>query len=200
MLNKMLVIGYVGSDLKMRHLSGSNAVTSFSLATNRTYNSGQADRKQETEWFKIVTWNRLAEICNQYITKGKKIYVEGRLRSNEWVGQDGQNHLTNEIVASQVIFLDRGRSNKISRDAQQNETSQSSCYRNDFPHCVRDGKVSSFTGAEYYWDDFERDGSEDKEYFLSYEEIREIESVDYGYLEDEQLDSKFIDYYDRWPL
>ncbi|MCY4579396.1 MAG: single-stranded DNA-binding protein [Chloroflexi bacterium] len=107
MLNKMLVIGNVGRDPEMRYTPNGNAVTSFSLAVNRYYTPAGGERQEETEWFNVVAWNRLAETCNNYVTRGMKIYVEGRLRSNSWVGQDGQTRFRNEIIANTVQFLDR---------------------------------------------------------------------------------------------
>ena len=105
MLNKMLVIGNVGRDPEMRYTPNGNAVTSFSLAVNRRYTPQGGEMQEETEWFSVVAWNRLAETCNNYVTRGMKVYVEGRLRSNSWVGQDGQTRFRNEIVASTVTFL-----------------------------------------------------------------------------------------------
>ena len=107
MLNKMLVIGNVGTDPEMRYTPNGNAVTSFRLATGRSYTTSSGEQRDDTEWFRIVAWNRLAETCNSYVTKGMKVYVEGRLRSDSWVGQDGQTRFTNEIVANTVTFLNR---------------------------------------------------------------------------------------------
>ena len=107
MLNKMLVIGNVGRDPEMRYTPNGSAVTSFSLAVNRYYTPPGGERQEETEWFNVVAWNRLAETCNNYVTRGMKIYVEGRLRSNSWVGQDGQTRFRNEIIANTVQFLNR---------------------------------------------------------------------------------------------
>ena len=106
-LNKVMVIGNVGTDPEMRYTPNGNAVTSFRMATSRGYTSADGERHQETEWFTIVAWNQLAELCNQYLAKGRKAYVEGRLHSRSWVGQDGRDRFVNEIVANQVIFLDR---------------------------------------------------------------------------------------------
>lgn len=105
-LNKMLVIGNLGSDPEMRYTPNGNPVTSFSLATNRTYTASDGERREETEWFRIVAWNQLAERCNQYLTKGGRVYVEGRLKSSTWTGQDGQSRSRNEIIANVVLFLD----------------------------------------------------------------------------------------------
>lgn len=107
MYNKMTAIGNVGTDPEMRYTPSGNAVTSFRIATNRTYNTRDGERHVETEWFTVTAWSRLAETCNQFVVKGMKIYVEGRLRSSSWVANDGQNRFRNEIVAQEVKFLDR---------------------------------------------------------------------------------------------
>jgi single-strand DNA-binding protein len=107
-LNKILIIGNLGTDPEMRYTPNGNPVTSFNVATNRNYTTSQGEKREETEWFRVVTWNQLAEQCNQYLTKGRKVYVEGRLKSDTWTGNDGQVRFTNEISANQVVFLDRG--------------------------------------------------------------------------------------------
>ena len=106
-LNKIMVIGNVGTDPEMRYTPTGHPVTSFRLATTRTYTTADGERRQETEWFTVVAWNRLAEQCNQYLSKGRRTYVEGRFRSRSWTGQDGQTRWVNEIVADRVLFLDR---------------------------------------------------------------------------------------------
>lgn len=106
-LNKMLVIGNVGTDPEMRYTPNGNPVTSFRLATNRRYTTGEGEQREETEWFTISAWNRLAELCNQYVTKGMRIYVEGRLKSDSWTGNDGETRFRMEITANDVRFLDR---------------------------------------------------------------------------------------------
>ena len=105
MLNKMLLIGNVGRDPEMRYTPSGSAMTTFSVAVNRRYTPPNGEPQEETEWFRIVAWNRLAETCNNYVTRGMKVYVEGRLRSNTWVGQDGQTRFSNEIMANTVTFL-----------------------------------------------------------------------------------------------
>ena len=106
-LNKMLVIGNVGTDPELRYTPNGNPVTTFRLATSRSNNAPDGERKQETEWFTVVAWNALAAQCNQYLAKGRRAYVEGRLKSSTWQGEDGQSRFRNEIVASRIIFLDR---------------------------------------------------------------------------------------------
>ena len=106
-LNKVMIIGNLGSDPEMRFTPNGNPVTSFRVATNRMYTTAEGERREETEWFTVVAWNRLAEQCNQFLTKGRLVYVEGRLRTHTWESQDGQKHSRSEIVANRVIFLDR---------------------------------------------------------------------------------------------
>ncbi len=106
-LNKVMVIGNLGSEPEMRFTPNGNPVTSFRIATNWTYTTSDGERKQDTEWFSVVAWNRLAEQCNQFLTKGRLVYAEGRMRTRTWEGQDGQKHSRPEIIANRVIFLDR---------------------------------------------------------------------------------------------
>jgi len=106
-VNRIIIIGNLGSDPEMRFTPNGRPVTSFSVATNRRYTTSEGERREETEWFTVVTWARLAEQCNQYLTKGRLVYVEGRLRTHTWEGQDGQKRYRNEIIADRVSFLDR---------------------------------------------------------------------------------------------
>jgi single-strand DNA-binding protein len=91
----------------MRFTPNGKPVTSFSVATNWVYTTPEGEKKQETEWFSIVAWNRLAEQCNQFLAKGKLVYAEGRIHTRSWEGQDGQSHSKMEVIANRVIFLDR---------------------------------------------------------------------------------------------
>ena len=106
-INKMIAIGNLGSEPEMRFTPNGRQVTSFSLATNWRYTTAEGERREETEWFTVVCWGRLAEQCNQFLTKGRLVYVDGRLRLHTWEGQDGQKRYRNEIVADRVSFLDR---------------------------------------------------------------------------------------------
>jgi len=106
-LNKVMIIGNLGSEPEMRFTPNGNPVTSFRIATNRMYTTPDGERKQETEWFSVVAWNKLAEQCNQFLSKGRLVYAEGRLHTHTWESQDGQKHSRSEIVANRVVFLDR---------------------------------------------------------------------------------------------
>jgi single-strand DNA-binding protein len=106
-LNKIMVIGNVGTDPEMRYTPNGSPVTSFRIATSRSYSAQDGERRQETEWFTVVAWNNLAEQVNQYLNKGRRAYVEGRLHSHTYQGNDGQTRFRNEIIANVVLFLDR---------------------------------------------------------------------------------------------
>ncbi len=115
-LNKIMIIGNLGGDPEMRFTPTGSPVTSFNVATNWSYNSPDGERKEETEWFTVVAWNRLAETCNQFLMKGQKVYAEGRLRNRTWEGQDGQKHSRMEVIANRVIFLDKRAASSFSDD------------------------------------------------------------------------------------
>ena len=115
-VNRIIIIGNLGSEPEMRFTPNGRPVTSFSAATNRRYTTSEGERREETEWFTVVTWGRLAEQCNQFLSKGRLVYVEGRLRTHSWEGQDGQKRYRNEIVADRVSFLDRQASSHLNED------------------------------------------------------------------------------------
>jgi len=106
-LNKVMIIGNLGSEPEMRFTPNGNPVTTFRVATNRSYSTPDGERKEETEWFTVVAWGKLAEQCNQFLAKGKLVYTEGRLHTRTWEGQDGQKHYRTEVIANRVTFLDR---------------------------------------------------------------------------------------------
>jgi single-strand DNA-binding protein len=104
-LNKVMIIGRLGRDPEMRYTPSGRPVTTFSVATSRTWNTSEGERRMETEWFNIVAWGNLAEICKQYLTKGQQVYIEGRLQSRTWDDDKGNKHTSVEIVASEMIML-----------------------------------------------------------------------------------------------
>jgi single-strand DNA-binding protein len=131
-VNRIIIIGNLGSEPEMRFTPNGRPVTSFSAATNRRYTTSEGERREETEWFTIVTWGRLAEQCNQFLSKGRLVYVEGRLRTHSWEGQDGQKRYRNEIVADRVSFLDRQASAPLNEDKSV-ETSMDDIEPEDIP-------------------------------------------------------------------
>ncbi len=108
-LNKVMLIGNVGTDPEMRYTANGNAVTTFRIACSRNYTTPDGERKEETEWFNVVTWSKLAETCSQFLQKGRRAYVEGRLQTRSWESGDGQRRFRTEVVANTVLFLDRAQ-------------------------------------------------------------------------------------------
>jgi|KBSMisStaDraftv2_1062788.scaffolds.fasta_scaffold2864355_1 single-strand DNA-binding protein len=106
-LNKVMLIGNLGTDPEMRYTANGSAVTTFRMAVSRSFGAGEEGRREETEWFTVVTWNKLAELLGQHMQKGRKVYVEGRLSTRSWDGPDGQKRYRTEVIANQVLFLDR---------------------------------------------------------------------------------------------
>jgi single-strand DNA-binding protein len=104
-LNKVMLIGNLGKDPEMSYTANGNALTRFPMAVSRSYSSEEG-RREETEWFNVVAWNRLAETLSQHLQKGRKVYVEGRLSTRTYE-RDGQKRYFTEVVATQVLFLDR---------------------------------------------------------------------------------------------
>ncbi len=104
-LNKVLLIGHLGCDPEMRYTPSGRPVTSFSLSTSRSWTSADGERREETEWFNIVTWGNLAEICKQYLSKDKQVYIEGRLQTRGWEDESGKKHFRTEVVANEMIML-----------------------------------------------------------------------------------------------
>lgn len=108
-LNKVMIIGHLGRDPEMRYTPSGRPVTTYNVATSRSWNTSDGERHTEKEWFNVVAWGSLAEICKQYLSKGKQVYVEGRLQTRHWEGSDGHKHSSVEIVANEMIILGERR-------------------------------------------------------------------------------------------
>lgn len=104
-----MIIGHLGRDPEMRYTPSGRPVTTFSVASTRSWTSSEGQRHEETEWFNVVAWGSLAEICNQHLAKGKQAYVEGRLQTRSWEDNDGNKHYRTEIVAREMLVLDQSR-------------------------------------------------------------------------------------------
>jgi len=100
-----MIIGNLGRDPEMRYTPQGTAVTSFSVAVSRTFGSRDGEQQEETDWFRVSAWDKLAEICNQYLTKGQRVYVEGRVSMRMWDGNDGQKHGSLELRATDMMML-----------------------------------------------------------------------------------------------
>ncbi|HRL13121.1 MAG TPA: single-stranded DNA-binding protein [Aggregatilineales bacterium] len=108
-LNKVMIIGFVGREPEMRFTPSGRPVTSFSVATSRSWTSADGERREETEWFNVVAWGNLAEICKTHLTKGQQVYVEGRLQTRGWEDETGKKHFRTELVANEMILLGERR-------------------------------------------------------------------------------------------
>lgn len=133
-LNKIMVIGHLGKDPEMRYTPSGRPVTTFTIAVSRSWNSADGERHSETEWFNIVAWGNLAEICKQYLTKGQQVYVEGRLQTRHWDDKEGQKHTSVEIVANEMLMLgDRRDANHVSEDQSAPADGESAAGEDEFP-------------------------------------------------------------------
>ena len=108
-LNKVMIIGRIGRDPEMRYTPSGRPVTTFSVGTTRTWNASDGEKRSETEWFNVVAWSNLAEICKQHLSKDRLVYVEGRLQTRHWEDQEGNKHSATEIVANEMILLEDRR-------------------------------------------------------------------------------------------
>lgn len=108
-LNRVQLIGNLTRDPELRYTPQGTAVCTIGLATNRSWTTDSGEKKEDTEFHKIIAWNKLAELCSQLLSKGRKIYVEGRISSRSWTGQDGVQRNTTEIVIEDMIILDNKR-------------------------------------------------------------------------------------------
>ncbi len=108
-LNRVQLIGNLTRDPELRYTPNGNAVCSFSIATNRSWTTDSGEKKEETEFHRVVAWNKLAELCSQFLVKGRKVYVEGRLSTRQWQAQDGSQKMTTEVVIDDMILLDSKR-------------------------------------------------------------------------------------------
>ena len=122
MVNRVILVGRLGRDPEMRHTSSGTAVANFSVATNERWNDQKGERQERTEWHNVVVWNKLAEICNEYLSKGKLVYLEGRLQTRDWEDRDGNKRRTTEVVAAEMRMLGaRGGDDGVQEEVKQGE-------------------------------------------------------------------------------
>jgi single-strand DNA-binding protein len=104
-LNKVQFTGHLGGDPEMRYTAQGSAVTNFRVASNRSWKDRDGGAHEDTEWFRVVAWDKLGEICNQYLTKGTRVYIEGRLQTRKYTDRDGQERYVSEVIAQDMIIL-----------------------------------------------------------------------------------------------
>jgi single-strand DNA-binding protein len=110
-VNKVILIGNLGKDPEVRYTPGGQAVANFTIATNENWTDKQGQKQERTEWHRIVVWGKPAELCGEYLSKGRQVYVEGRLQTREWTNKEGVKQYTTEVVANPVggvVFLSGG--------------------------------------------------------------------------------------------
>ena len=117
-VNKVIILGRLGGDPEMKNMPSGKAVCNFSVATTESWNDKSGTKQEKTEWHRIVAWGKTAELCNQYLSKGRQAYFEGRLETRTWEGKDGKKNYTTEINISTVQFI--GDKNQAAAPQDQN--------------------------------------------------------------------------------
>jgi single-strand DNA-binding protein len=136
-LNKVMLIGHLGDDVKMHYFDGGNCIGRFQLATNEVYiNKTTNEKITSTEWHNLVVRNKAAELCEKYLSKGDKIYVEGRLKSRQWQAEDGSTKYTTEIQVTEFTFLSTKKDNENNKQSPNPEAIKNANFdpqNNDLP-------------------------------------------------------------------
>ncbi|MEW6055647.1 MAG: single-stranded DNA-binding protein [Bdellovibrionota bacterium] len=144
-VNKVLIIGRLGSNPEVRFTPSGAAVANFSVATNESWNDKSGQKQERTEWHRVVVWGKLAQLCGEYLAKGRQVYVEGRLQTRQWQDKDGQTKYTTEVIANTIQFLgaagergaapsaQAGGGNKASDDFSQVRMEEPSFTEEDIP-------------------------------------------------------------------
>jgi single-strand DNA-binding protein len=148
-LNKVMIIGNLGKDPEMKYTQQGKPVTTFSVAVSRTRRDADGQMKDETEWFRVVAWEKLAETCNEYLRKGSKVYIEGRLQTREYQGQDGQTRQSVEIVANEMLILDSRQQGGTSGGYEDRQAAPS-----------RSGAGAGSSGSNSFDDDSDMDADD----------------------------------------
>ena len=131
-INKVIIVGNLGQDPEVRFMPNGNAVANFTVATSETWKDKQTgEQKEKTEWHRIVIYQRLAEIAGEYLKKGAKVYLEGRLQTRKWQNQQGQDQYTTEIICDQMQMLDRNPNSQGSGSYQPQQPAQQGGYNNN---------------------------------------------------------------------
>jgi len=136
-LNKVMLIGHLGDEVKMHYFDGGNCIGRFQLATNEVYiNKTTNEKITSTEWHNLVVRNKAAELCEKYLSKGDKIYVEGRLKSRQWQAEDGSTKYTTEIQVTEFTFLSTKKDNDNNKQIQSSESTKNTNFdaeKSDLP-------------------------------------------------------------------
>lgn len=132
-VNKVILLGRLGQDPELKYTPGGSAVCNFSLATTEAWTDKQGQKQEKTEWHRVVVWGKLAELCNQYLAKGRQAFLEGRLQTRSWDDKDGNKKYTTEILASTVQFIGgAANANNNATNNQNVDTSYSQAPAQDY--------------------------------------------------------------------
>jgi single-strand DNA-binding protein len=120
-VNKVIVMGRLGQDPELKYTPGGMAVCNFTVATSDSYKDKAGQKQEKTEWHRVVVWGKLAELCNQYLAKGRQVYLEGSLQTRSWDDKSGQKRYTTEVIARTVQFIGGGKGNSGSQATNDDE-------------------------------------------------------------------------------
>ena len=123
-INKVILIGNLGGDPELRYTGGGTAVCNFTVATNESYKDKDGNMVDKTEWHRVVAWGRLAEICGEYLKKGRQVFIEGSLQTNQWEDKDGNNRYTTEVKAREMQMLGSREGGSNGGDFEQSQPAQ----------------------------------------------------------------------------
>ena len=132
-LNKVMIIGRLGADPELRFTPQGSPVTTFRVASGRQWKDADSTTHEETEWFRVVVWNKLAEVCNDQLTKGSRVYIEGRVQTRKWQDQAGRDRYTTEVIVSEVIMLEGRRDNASAESHDQANEAETMAPRETVP-------------------------------------------------------------------
>ncbi len=132
-VNKVILIGNLGADPEVRYTPSGSAVANFTMATTKNWTNKQGEKQQRTEWHRIVAWNKLGEICGEYLSKGKQVYIEGELRTRSWEDRDGVKRWTTEVFATGMQMLGSPDRTKPLESAENADLSKEPIIEDDIP-------------------------------------------------------------------
>ncbi len=149
-LNKVMIIGHLGRDPELRYTASGQVIVTFPVVTTRYWNTSSGERRSETEWFQVVAWGNLAEICKQFLSKGERVYIEGRLKTRRWEDAQGNRRYSVEIVANEMIVLSDRRRRRFRSEEEEASLEQS-------VEAVAPGEEASFSDDGESPEDFPND-------------------------------------------
>ncbi len=132
-LNKVMLIGRLGRDPEIRYSTDGLAIANFSVATDESYKDKSGNRQSQTEWHRVVAFGKLAEICGEYLTKGRQVYIEGRIKTRSWTDKNGDKKYTTEIIANNMFILDNKGDSAAKITPSSNEEAQPEQIEDDIP-------------------------------------------------------------------